>query len=145
MKNLLKKLTCVMVIAFVAVSLFSCDLTPQTTLEFTAFPETEYQSGEVSKEEFLNSVIVKLNGKDYTLTQLEILGAVVAGVELNNPGTYTLVVNYEGTSIIFQYDVVGLYDASVNGINYENIADAVAAANSATKYGIELIFVLLAK
>ena len=133
MKNLLKKLTCVMVIAFVAVSLFSCDLTPQTTLEFTAFPETEYQTGEVSKEEFLNSVIVKLNGKDYTLTQLEILGAVVAGVELNNPGTYTLVVNYEGTSIIFQYDVVGLYDASVNGVNYENMADAVAAANSATE------------
>lgn len=133
MKNLLKKLTCVMVIAFVAVSLFSCDLTPQTTLEFTSFPETEYQTGEVSKEEFLNSVIVKLNGKDYTLTQLEILGAVVAGVELNNPGTYTLVVNYEGTSIIFEYDVVGLYDASVNDVNYENMADAVAAANSATE------------
>lgn len=133
MKNLLKKLTCVMIFAFVAVSLVSCDLTPETTLEFTAFPETEYQAGEVSKEEFLNSVTVKLNGKDYTLTQLEILGAVVAGVELNNPGTYTLVVNYEGTSIIFEYDVVGLYDASVDGVNYENIADAVAAANSATE------------
>lgn len=133
MKNLLKKLSCLMVVAFVAVSLFSCVLTPQTTLEFTAFPETEYQAGEVSKEEFLNSVTVKLNGKDYTLTQLEILGAVVAGVELNNPGTYTLVVNYEGTSIIFQYDVVGLYDASVNGVDYENMADAVAAANSATE------------
>ena len=28
---------------------------------------------------------------------------------------------------------VGLYDASVNGVNYENMADAVAAANSATE------------
>ncbi|MBR6516907.1 MAG: hypothetical protein IKT40_08730 [Bacilli bacterium] len=133
MKNLLKKLSCLMVVAFVAVSLFSCALTPQTTLEFTAFPETEYQAGEVSKEEFLNSVTVKLNGKDYTLTQLEILGAVVAGVELNNPGTYTLVVNYEGTSIIFEYDVVGKHQASVNDVKYESLVEALAVANAASE------------
>lgn len=133
MKNLLKKLSCLMVVAFVAVSLFSCALTPQTTLEFTAFPETEYQAGEVSKEVFLNSVTVKLNGEPYTLTQLEILGAVVAGVELNNPGTYTLVVNYKGTSIIFEYDVVGKHQASINDDKYESLVEALAVANAASE------------
>lgn len=131
MKNLLKKLSCLMVVAFVAVSLFSCTLNSKTTLEFTNFPKTEYNVGEVSKEEFLNSVTVKLNGEDYTLTQLEILGAIVAGVELNNPGTYTLVVNYKGTSIIFEYDVVGKHQASVNDVEYESLVEALAVANDA--------------
>ena len=130
---MLKKLSILMVFVLVAVSLFGCTLNSKTTLEFTAFPETEYQAGEVSKEEFLNAVKVKLNGKDYSLTQLEVLGANIAGVELSKPGTYTLVVNYEGTSIIFEYDVVGLYEASVNGVDYENMADAVVAANAANE------------
>lgn len=130
---MLKKLSILMVFVLVAVSLFGCTLNSKTTLEFTSFPETEYQAGEVSKEEFLNAVKVKLNGKDYSLTQLEVLGANIAGVELSKPGTYTLVVNYEGTSIIFEYDVVGLYEASVNGVDYENMADAVVAANAANE------------
>ena len=130
---MLKKLSILMVFVLVAVSLFGCTLNSKTTLEFTAFPETEYQVGEVSKEEFLNAVKVRLNGKDYSLTQLEVLGANIAGVELSKPGTYTLVVNYEGTSIIFEYDVVGLNQASVNGVEYESIIDAFAAANAETE------------
>ena len=130
---MLKKLSILMVFVLVAVSLFGCTLNSKTTLEFTAFPETEYQAGAVSKEQFLNAVKVKLNGKDYSLTQLEVLGANIAGVELSKPGTYTLVVNYEGTSIIFEYDVVGLNQASVNGVEYKSIIDAFGAANAETE------------
>ena len=137
---MLKKLSILMVFVLVAVSLFGCALNSKTTLEFTAFPETEYQVGEVSKEEFLNAVKVRLNGKDYSLTQLEVLGANIAGVELSKPGTYTLVVNYEGTSIIFEYDVVGLHEASLNGYNYESLVEAF---NEAAKLEEQAEIILL--
>ena len=124
MKNLFKKLTCVMVVAFVALSLFSCALTPQTQLKFTAFPEAEYNVGEVTEAEFLEAVKVELDGKEITLNTLKGLGATITGIHLDQTGTYTLVVNYEGVSIVFEYDVVGLYEASLNGVNYESLVEA---------------------
>lgn len=124
MKNLFKKLTCVMVVAFVAVSLFSCALTPQTQLKFTAFPEAEYNVGEVTEAEFLEAVKVELDGQPITLTTLKGLGATITGIHLDKVGTYTLVVVYKGVSIVFEYDVVGLHEASLNGDNYESLVEA---------------------
>lgn len=133
MKNLLKKLSCLMVVAFVAVSLFSCALTPQTQLKFTAFPETEYVVGEVEEAEFLEAVKVELDGTPITLTTLKGLGATITGIHLDQVGTYTLVIVYKGASIVFEYDVVTKFEAELNAIQYETLEEAFAVANESSE------------
>ena len=134
---MLKKLSFLMVFALVAVSLFSCTINSQTKLKFTAFPEAEYLAGEMTKEEFLESVVVSVDGEPYTLTKMEVLGATIKGVELAEVGSYTLIVEYKGVVILFDYDVINAKAASVNGVEYEDLLEAFAAAN-ATEEAVEI-------
>lgn len=127
---MLKKLSFLMVFALVAVSLFSCTLNSKTQLKFTTFPEAEYLAEEMTKEEFFKSVVVSVNGDDYTLAQMETLGASIKGVELEKEGSYTLIVEYKGVIILFDYNVINANAASVNGVVYEDLLEAIAAANA---------------
>ena len=127
---MLKKLSFLMVFALVAVSLFSCTLNSKTQLKFTTFPEAEYLAGEMTKEELFKSVVVSVNGDYYTLAQMETLGASIKGVELEKIGSYTLIVEYKGVVILFDYDVINANAASVNEVVYEDLLEAIAAANA---------------
>lgn len=134
---MLKKLSFLMIFVLVAVSLFSCTLNSKTQLKFTAFPEVEYLAGEMTKEEFFESVIVSVDGDDYTLTQMEVLGASIKGIELDKVGSYTLIVEYKGVVILFDYDVINAKAALVNGVEYEDLLEAFEAANEAEN-GVEI-------
>ena len=139
MKKLLKKLTYVIIVTFVTVSLFSCTLNSKTTLEFTKFPKTEYNVGEVTETQFLETVQVKLDGKPITLTTLKGLGATITGIHLDQVGSYTLVVIYEGVSITFEYDVVEVKPKPVEVATVAELEKAVAQGqNVALANNIEL-------
>ena len=125
MKKSIKKIVALMLFAFVAVSLFSCSLKPETELKFTSFPEAEYVVGETNDAAFLEAVKVELDGREMTLQTLKDRGATVSGINLSEIGSYTLTVTYRGATIVFEYDVVSKNEVRVNGVEKLSLVDAV--------------------
>ena len=130
MKKTFKNLFCLTFIALCAISLVSCVVSEKSQLKFSKLPELEYVAGSTSQDEFLKEVIVTADNNNYSLAQLKALGATITGIELNQIGTYTLMVNYEGVTLIFEYKVVSEVVATVGEIEYESFIDAWEAANA---------------
>lgn len=110
--------------------LSACMLTENTQLQFSELPKAEYVVNDMQEDVFLESVKVKVDGKEHSLAEMKKLGAVVTGVNLNTVGTYTLMVNYQGATIIFEYKVVSADEVELNGTAYATFLEAFAELSS---------------
>lgn len=110
-KNFLGK-----IIAFVACGLMlvSCAVNGTVSLKFKVLPQETYNACE-TEDEIKDRIIVTVSGKDYSLNELEALGAYVNGLDFSTSGKHTLTVSYMGNTISYDYEVVG--DKVITGFN----------------------------
>lgn len=107
----MKKIVLSLAMLLAIISLASCSLTPQTTIEFSSLPETVYEAGEYTDaqvEAFLEKVSVKVTGIQEPIKLTNEL-VTVSGFDkatLKTPGSYTLVVLFDSASVVFNYTVV---------------------------------------
>lgn len=107
----MKKIVLSLAMLLAIISLASCSLTPQTTIEFSSLPETVYEAGEYTDAEveaFLEKVSVKVTGIQDPIKLTNEL-VTVSGFDkatLKTPGSYTLVVLFDSASVVFNYTVV---------------------------------------
>jgi hypothetical protein len=107
----MKKIVLSLAMLLAIISLASCSLTPQTTIEFSSLPETVYEAGEYTDaqvEAFLEKVSVKVTGIQDPIKLTNEL-VTVSGFDkatLKTPGSYTLVVLFDSASVVFNYTVV---------------------------------------
>lgn len=128
MKNIFKSLLSIVAAVVLTLSLASC-ITAQSKLQFTAFPDAEYYVGEMDEEAFLEEVKVSVDGTNYSLKDLKDNNAIISGINLDELGSHTLVVTYNGSTITFQYDVVLGNEVELDGVPYKKLADALEEAN----------------
>lgn len=128
MKNIFKSLLSIVAAVVLTLSLASC-ITAQSKLQFTAFPDAEYYVGEMDEEAFLEEVKVSVDGTNYSLKDLKNNNAIISGINLDELGSHTLVVTYNGSTITFQYDVVLGNEVDLDGDPYETLAEALEEAN----------------
>ncbi len=107
----MKKIVLSLAMLLAIISLASCSLTPQTTIEFSSLPETVYEAREYTEEEvkaLLENVSVKVTGAptDFKLTNPVLTVVGFDQTTLKTPGSYTLVVLYGSASVVFNYTVV---------------------------------------
>lgn len=107
----MKKIILSLTILITIVSLASCSLNSQTTIEFSSLPETVYEAREYTEEEvkaLLENVSVKVTGAptDFKLTNPVLTVVGFDQTTLKTPGSYTLVVLYGSASVVFNYTVV---------------------------------------
>jgi hypothetical protein len=107
----MKKIVLSLAMLLAIISLASCSLTPQTTIEFSSLPETVYEAGEYTDDQveaFLEKVSVKVTGIQEPIKLTNEL-VTVSGFDkatLKTPGSYTLVVLFDSASVVFNYTVV---------------------------------------
>lgn len=145
MKNLIKRFSFFGLVALASLLLVGCAITEKTELKFVTFPEAEYVSKEVSNEEFLEKVEVEVGGIKYSLKDLKDNGAIITGVDLVNEGAHTLMVNFDGSTIIYEYFVVNAEQAkwAVGDEEYQegdlSLAFAAANENQGTLVKVQLL------
>lgn len=82
------------------------------TLEWKTLPDSVYELGsEMTEKDFTDSVSIKINGTEYTLTEaLEKFpdDVTFVGFDLSQEGVGTIIVKYKSLSIFWSYQVVSV-------------------------------------
>lgn len=114
------------------VGLASCTLESGSQISFTSLPQPVYNAGHTVSD-FKNDIKISINGQTaVSLQQAENLypGVVISGIELDEPGTYTLVVVYNSTCLTYKYQVVSVEATSVSTLDEFKTAIANEQVNS---------------
>lgn len=123
MKNIIKKLSVLLVTVFAVISLVGCfgGIDDVNTLEFGTPPQATYY--QVSQEklqdainELYDEIIIKIDGNPFTLNAgVQFKDVEVSGLDLNTVGTHTLIIKYKNVTLTYVYRVVSSTELFAEG------------------------------
>ena len=119
MKKRLVKILTALILAVIL--LVSCSTKDPTIMKFKVNPSNEYNTVE-SVEDVKARIIVTIKDKDYTLIDLEQMGAKILGLDFSKEGSHTLTILYDGLtlsydSIVKGYTVLTDFEAIFKDLN----------------------------
>jgi len=147
MKNIIKKLSVLLVTVFAVTSLVGClgGIDDVNTLEFGTPPQATYY--QVSQEklqdainELYDEIIIKIDGNPFTLgAAVQFKDVEVSGLDLNTVGTHTLIIKYKNVTLTYVYRVVSSTELFAEGLGTENTPFVIKTAEQFQNIGTRVL------
>ncbi len=124
----MKKVFTKLFVVLAAVTMLTgCGKDSTISIGFRVLPKDQYDVTE-DEHTIKNRIIVNVNGSDYTLNEIESMGAKISGLDFSNLGKHTLIIEYGNNTISYDYEVVGdnvitTFEKAFENINLDSAND----------------------